>query len=142
VVYGMTSFITEAGVRQGRVDADTAYSYRDSSTIKLIGMKLVFYEDDGRARATVVADSGSMAEGSQRMVAWGDVVLTIHGDGRKIESSELHYDPGTDQIWSDSATVLTRPDGGVTRGSSFRSDLSFNDIRIQNPRGAIGEIVF
>lgn len=142
VVFGMTSFITESGVRQGRVDADTAYAFRDSSAIKLVGMKLVFYEDDGRTRATVVADSGSMDERSQRMVAWGDVVLTIHGDGRRIESSELHYDPGTDRIWSDSATVLTRPNGNVTRGTSFQSDLSFNNVRIANPRGAVGEIVF
>lgn len=142
ITFGMVSFLTSKGVREGRIEADTAYAYEDSSTIRLVGMHVVFYAEDGRERATVVADGGELDQRTSRMVARGNVVLTVRDDGRKVESPELNYDPDRDRIWSDSATVLTRADGRVTRGSSFESDLQFNNIEIANPRGAIGEIVF
>ena len=130
------------GVRQGRVEADTAYAYADSSELSIIGMHVVFYDDDGRERATVTADRGHMNQRSQRMEAEGNVVLIVAADGRKIESPELNYDPSRDLIWSDSATVQTLKNGQVTRGSSFKSDLEFKNITIANPRGAVGKIVF
>jgi LPS export ABC transporter protein LptC len=142
VNFGMVSYLTSKGVRQGRIDADTAYVYNDSSNIQLRGMHVVFYAEDGQERATVVSERGELDQISDRMVARGNVVLTIPEDGRKIESAELQYDPDRDMIWSDSATVQTLPDGRVTRGTSFESDLSFENVTIANPRGAIGEIVF
>lgn len=141
VLYGMTSYLTKAGVRQGRVDADTAYTYGDSSDIYIVGMHVVFYDDNGRKRATVEADSGRMNRRTQDMVAKGHVVLVVAADGRKIQSAELNYDPNRDMIWSDSATVETMTDGTVTKGSSFRSDLEFKHVTIQNIRGG-GGIVF
>jgi LPS export ABC transporter protein LptC len=142
VIFGMVSYLTSSGVRQGRIDADTAYIYNDSSSIQLRGMHVVFYAEDGTERAVVVAERGELDQVSDRMVARGNVVLTIHTDGRKIESPELQYDPNRDRIWSDSATVMTMADGRVTRGTSFESDLSFDNVKVANPRGAIGEIVF
>ncbi|MCG6957039.1 MAG: hypothetical protein LJF04_13705, partial [Gemmatimonadetes bacterium] len=60
VTYGMTSYLTVDGVRQGRVDADTAYLYNDSSEVSIIGMHVIFFDDNGRDRATVTADSGRL----------------------------------------------------------------------------------
>ncbi len=142
VIFGMVSYLTSKGVRQGRIDADTAYVYNDSATIKLRRMKVIFYDEDGRQRATVTAERGELEQASDRMIARGNVVLTIPGKGEKLESAELKYDPDRQLIWSDSASVLTRADGSVTRGSSFQSDLEFNNVKIEKPRGAIGEIVF
>lgn len=142
VVYGMTSYLTSTGVRQGRVDADTAYAYNDSSTLSIVGMHAVFYDDNGRERAHVTADAGELDRRSDRMVARGNVILIVAADGRKIESAELNYDPDRDLIWSDSATVQTLPNGQVTRGTSFKSDLEFKNVQIANPRGAVGKIIF
>ena len=141
VTYGMTSYLTVDGVRQGRVDADTAYLYNDSSEVSIIGMHVIFFDDNGRDRATVTADSGRLNQRTQRMLARGHVVLVVAADGRKIESAELNYDPDRDRIWSDSATVQTLRNGAVTRGSSFESDLEFKNVRIRNIRGG-GDIVF
>ncbi len=138
----MVSYLTSQGVRQGRIDADTAYVYNDSSSIQLQGMHVIFYAEDGQERANVVAERGELDQVSDRMIARGNVVLIIRADGRKIESPELQYDPDRDRIWSDSATVMTMADGRVTRGTAFESDLSFENVNVANPRGAIGEIVF
>ncbi len=141
VFYGMESYLTAEGIRQGRVQADTAYMFNDSSSIEVRGMHVVFYDDNGREKATVTSEQGELDRKSDRMVARGNVVLVVAADGRKIESSELHYDPDLNRIWSDSATVMY--DGSkVTRGSSFQSDLEFKNVRIENPRGALGGDIF
>jgi len=140
VYYGMESFLTAEGVREGRIRADTAYTYAEVGEVHMRGMELVLYEEDGRARATITAREGEMEDGSDRMVARGDVVLVVHSDGRKIETAELHYDPDRDRIWSDSTTVQTLPGGRVTQGTAFESDLDFTEVRIENPRGSIGAV--
>lgn len=141
VIYGMTSYVLSEGVRQGRVDADTAYAYTDSAEYSIVGMHVIFYDENGRKRATVKADSGRMNQRSQSMVALGHVVLLVAAGGLKIESAELHYDPNGDRLWSDSATVMTDANGVVTRGSSFESDLEFKHPTIREIRGG-GGIVF
>jgi LPS export ABC transporter protein LptC len=109
--------------------------------VSIVGMRVIFFDDNGRDRATVTADSGRLNQRTQRMLARGHVVLVVAADGRKIESAELNYDPDRDRIWSDSATVQTLRSGAVTRGTSFESDLEFKNVRIRNIRGG-GDIVF
>jgi LPS export ABC transporter protein LptC len=137
VVFGMTSFMTANGIREGRVEADTAFMYADSARAKLRQMRIVFYDEAGAAKATVTGTAGEWDRNNDRMWAQGDVVLIVHADGRRIESAEIIYDPVEDEIWSDSATVQTLANGRVTRGSSFRSDMDFTNVRITNIRGAI-----
>ncbi|MEC7386344.1 MAG: hypothetical protein VYD22_01445, partial [Gemmatimonadota bacterium] len=67
----------------------------------------------------------------------GDVLLIVHSDQRRIETQELNYDPESERIWSDSATVQTMVDGSITRGSAFESDMEFRNVRIASIRGAI-----
>ncbi len=140
VAYGMVSFITASGVREGRVEADTAYIFEDTGVANLHQMDIVFYDETGRERATVTGESGEWNRETDRMVARGDVVLFVHTDSSTIESQEIFYDPELDRIWSDSTTVRTMKDGTVTSGSAFESDMSFENIRIENARGGIRRV--
>jgi len=140
VVFGMASYLSASGVREGRVEADTAFTFADSAKVDLRGMRVVFYDEDGRPRATVTGRTGEWNQDTDRMIALGDVVLTIASDSSKLESAEIHYDPEADRIWSDSATVRTMADGTVTRGSAFESDIDFTNVRIQDIRGGAARI--
>lgn len=135
VVFGMTAYLTSSGVRGGKIEADTAYTYADSTNVDLRGMHVVFYDDNGAERATVTARTGEWNQNTDRMAARGDVVLIVSADSSKIESAEINYDPDSDRVWSDSATVRTMKDGSVTRGSSFESDIDFENVVVRNPRG-------
>ncbi|MDH3422949.1 MAG: hypothetical protein OEN00_08145, partial [Gemmatimonadota bacterium] len=42
IVFGMVAYMTATGVREGRIQADTAFTYADSSKIDLRGMTAVF----------------------------------------------------------------------------------------------------
>ncbi|HET9949283.1 MAG TPA: LPS export ABC transporter periplasmic protein LptC [Longimicrobiales bacterium] len=135
VVIGMVSYMTSDGVREGRVEADTAYTHTDSSVVDLRGMTVTFYDENGRERATVTGRTGEWNQATDLMVARGDVVLLVHTDSSRIESAEIHYDPAADRIWSDSATVRTLADGTVIRGSSFEADVDFENVRVVDIRG-------
>ena len=141
VAFGMVSFITANGVREGRVEADTAYVFEDTGLANLHQMEIVFYEEaTGREQATVTGVAGEWNRAPNRMVARGDVVLFLYADSSTIESQEIFYDPGLGRVWSDSATVRTMKDGTVTSGSAFESDMSFENIRIANARGGIRRV--
>jgi hypothetical protein len=73
-------------------------------------------------------------------VARGEVELFIHTDSSTIESPEIYYEPDIDRIWSDSATVRTMKDGTVQSGTAFESDMSFENVRIENMRGGVRRI--
>ena len=135
IVFGMVAYMTTDGVRTGRVEADTAYTYADSTKVDLRQMTAVFYAEDGSERATVTGRAGEWDQETDKMIARGDVVLVIHGDGSRIESAEINYDPGVERVWSDSATVRTMANGDVTRGSSFESDIDFTEVTVRDVRG-------
>jgi LPS export ABC transporter protein LptC len=140
VVFGMVSYITTEGVRQARVQADTAFTYADSAKVDLRVMTVDFYDEAGVGRATVRGTHGEWNQDTDLMVARGEVELLVHSDSSIIRSPEIHYDPQTDRIWSDSATSRTMRDGTSTRGSSFESDIEFTNIRILDVRGDAGRI--
>jgi LPS export ABC transporter protein LptC len=140
VVFGMVSYITTNGVREGRVQADTAFTYADSAKVDLRNMTVLFYDPEGRDDATVTGRTGEWNQETDRMVARGDVVLFVFSDSSTIRSQEIHYDPNIDRIWSDSASVRTMKDGTETRGSAFESDIEFTNVRILNVRGDAGRI--
>lgn len=134
VVYGMSQVLTEEGVREARVRADTAYFFEDSSAVHLIGVDLtVFSEETGDERAAVTSERGRLDTRSRGMVGRGDVVLQIFEGNRTIRTEVLHYEPRTDRIWSDTFTVMEEA-GRVTCGVSFRSDLEFRSVTIENAR--------
>jgi LPS export ABC transporter protein LptC len=140
VVFGMVSYITTAGVREGLIQADTAFTFADSSKVDLRVMTVTFYDQEGRERATVRGRTGEWNQETDRMVARGDVELFVYSDSSTLRSSEIHYDPEIDRIWSDSATVRTMKNGAETRGSAFESDIEFTNVRILNVRGDVGRI--
>lgn len=140
VLFGMVSYISANGVREGRVQADTAFTFADSAKVDLRAMTVTFYDEQGRDRATVRGRTGEWNQDTDRMVARGDVELFVYTDSSTLRSQEIHYDPEIDRIWSDSATVRTLKDGTETRGSAFESDIEFTNVRILNVRGDAGRI--
>ncbi len=139
IMEGVEFSSTTAGVRSSKVLADTAYLYEDSTVMHLRGVDLEMYDATGKRTAHLTSLSGVYDQATQKMVAKGTVVLVIIGDGRRIESEELHYDPQSRRIWSDVQTRMTEADGNVTTAASFNADDQFNNIQFQNARGRVRE---
>jgi LPS export ABC transporter protein LptC len=137
VLSGMTHYMTTQGVRQAQVRADTAYFYEDSATVHMRGVTMTVYGELGQDRAVVTAEEGWLDSRTELMRARGQVVVVSQDQDRRIETEELFYDPGSDRIWSNVATVL-RESGRTLRGSGFESDGQLQNVRVQNARSEGG----
>ena len=137
VLFDIVTHVTVDGIREARIQADTAYIWQDSTSVALRTVNLIMYDDTGEERARVTSRTGLMNDDTQHMVARGEAVLVMAD--RRIESAEIHYEPQRDRIWSDSTTVMTMTEGGrVVEGSAFLSDANFENIFIQNQRTRSG----
>jgi LPS export ABC transporter protein LptC len=128
--------MTEEGVRKAVLHADTAYLYQGTSEADMTGVRLRFFDEAGREAGELTSRTGNFDMRGNRMVARGDVVLVIRderGEPRRIETEELHYDIPADRIWSDVETSMYHQ-GRTLRGTSFESDIQFQNVRIREAR--------
>ena len=136
ISYDMDTYFTNAeGIRTGRIQADTAFFFQDSTVVHMQGVEMTVSAETGQVRATVTAERGRYDERTQQMHAIGNVILVMPNDNRRVESGELYYDPMTEKIWSDSASTYQSQDR-VTRGTCFQSNLSFTQYSVCNIRGS------
>jgi LPS export ABC transporter protein LptC len=136
MLMGVDHVVTVDGVRRSVLRSDTTLVFNDSSTVHLRGVNLQIFADDGMLRATLTSLTGELNQGSNRMVARGNVVLVVQGEqGRTVWTEELHYDPQQKRIWSDVRTRTRTDRGEELEGEGFSSDEEFRNFQIERPRG-------
>lgn len=135
IMIDVTHNPTSGGVRSAIGRYDTVYVFRDSSVYHVKGVDLRTFDPDGRQSATIDADSGSLNQATDALIARGNVVLVTENNCT-IRTEELHYDPNTRQIWSDLPTRFEFGDR-VTTADRFRADDGFRNINATNVRGQI-----
>lgn len=129
VLYGVKFFLTDGGVRRAELAADTAFMYDENTRTELRTVNTTFYKVSGEKDAVLTSKSGSYNVRLGNMEARGNVVV-VSTDGRRIETPHLRYDPGRNEIASDSAFVIREPNGRVTEGIGFIGDPDLNNVRV------------
>ena len=133
VLYSMTHYMTRDGLREALVEADTAFSWQDSTRVDMRNVRLTVYGEGGEEKAVVTARNGHLDPETRQMFAKGNVILTIYDGDRVVESEELNFNPDQDRIWSDMPTVM-REGNQVLEGTGFDSDTEFRNLRVRNAR--------
>ena len=134
--YGMNLKLTENGVLKADLYGDTAYTRPNTEVTELKGVKLTFYDSEGKKPGKLTSRTGEYDARTGIMVARGNVVLVTHnekGQERIIRSEELHYDQNGDRVWSDRETIIDEAGRhAVTDG--FTSDTRFTNMRGKNAK--------
>lgn len=136
ILEGASQFITENGVRRGKVEADTARIYNQAQVIRLRNLKVTFYDDQGSQTSVITADSGVYQVQTGAMQAEGHVVGTSD-DGRVLHTSVLRYDQAANKISTDQHFTVDG-NGDHWEGEGFTSDPDFTHIVVQRPTGQEG----
>ncbi len=140
VLFGVRHNVTDAGLLRAKLVADTGFIFDDGTRIELLDVNLTFFTATGASDAVLTSLEGTYRMRVGSMEARGDV-LVVSEDGRRLTTEQLRYDPNRNQISSDSAFVLTEPNGRRLEGTGFISDPDMNNIRIlQNLGGTAGEV--
>ena len=128
MMFGVRFKLTDAGVQRAELEADTALLYGQGTRTELKSVKTTFFTPTGEKNATLTAREGTYFLRLQSMEARGNVVV-ISADGKKLETPQLKFDPTRNEVSSDSAFVLTDPNG-VSSGVGFVSDPDMTQIRV------------
>lgn len=134
--YGMNLKLTENGILKADLYGDTAYTRPNTDVTELKGVRLTFFDSEGKKPGKLTSRTGEYDAGTGIMVARGNVVLVTHNDKgqeRIIRSEELHYDQRGDRVWSDRETIIDEAGRhAVTDG--FTSDTRFTNMRGKNAK--------
>lgn len=137
ILYAMQHSITENGIRRSFVEADTAYFYEPTQTVQMVTLNVTFYNDAGEVTSILTADSGDYHWQDGAMTARGNVVGRSQDGGRVLRTSVLRYEPHSKQITSEQPFTFNDR-GNLIRGNGFRSDMSFTNFVVNQPRGTEG----
>jgi len=137
VMFGVEHNMTTDGIRSAVLHGDTAYVHQGGSRIDVVGVRMVFFDDNGRETGTLTSNTGTYQLRAGSMVAEGNAVLKTKADGteRTIETEQLHFDVKGDRLWSDQAVTM-REGGRILRGNSFQSDGRFQNLTVSQAQTA------
>jgi LPS export ABC transporter protein LptC len=140
VAFGSRTVLTDAGLLRAEIFADTTLFLQQNTRIAMRVVHGVFFNAQGSRDATVTADRAAYDSRAQILEAYGNVVVTSV-DGRVLKSPMLRFESTQNQILSDSAFVLTEPDGKEMRGTGFRADPNLQVVTVlQVERGRGGAV--
>lgn len=127
-MFGVRMVLADRGVQRAQLEADTAFTYEDNTRTELRKVRSIFFTETGVRNGRLTAREGTYNVRAGTMEGRGNVVV-ISEDGRRLETPQLRYDPGRNEISSDSAFVMTDPEQRVT-GIGFVADPNLNNVRI------------
>ncbi|HSL69263.1 MAG TPA: LPS export ABC transporter periplasmic protein LptC [Longimicrobiales bacterium] len=137
IMIGMTEYMTASGLRRARLEGDTAFVFDDSAKVKIHGVKLTIFNEQGAEAAHLTSKTGDFNTTNQGMVARGSVVLVTVGERpARIETEELHYDPESHRIWSTVTTTMIEGGSRIV-GDGFTADDKFENKSVTRPRGRV-----
>jgi LPS export ABC transporter protein LptC len=128
-MFGVRTILTDQGVRNAELEADSAFFFDENTRIELRGVKLTFHTRTGERNSVLTSREGTYNTRQSQMEARGNVVV-VSEDGRRLTSEKLRYDQMRNEISSDTAFVLTEP-GRRLEGIGFTSDPNMNNVRVQ-----------
>jgi LPS export ABC transporter protein LptC len=137
ILFGVHMLLTGSGVQRGELFADTMFMYDDNTRADLRQVRATFFTELGVKDGTLTAKRGTYYIRLGSMEGRGDVVVTTES-GRRLETPHLRYDPGTNEITSDSAFVFTEPERRL-QGFGFVTDPQMNAFRVLSNARASGK---
>jgi LPS export ABC transporter protein LptC len=120
VMVQVRSLLTERGVKQGELFADTAYVYDENSRYHLKNVRTTFNTPTGAPNGTLTAREGRYDIRQRVLEGFGDVVV-VTTDDKRLLTPHLRFDQARNLVRSDSAYTLI--DGTRrSQGIGFESD--------------------
>ena len=132
----MRTVMTNLGVRQANLRADTAFLYENSGRTDLKKIEVTFFSTTGTQTSVLTADTGLYFIRSGQMEARGNVVV-VRSDGARLTTSLLRYNQSANEVSTDQPYTFVEGERQA-QGQGFVSDPSFSNIRTQRLRGTGG----
>jgi LPS export ABC transporter protein LptC len=111
------------------------YTYDESYLEFTNGVRMQFFNSEGKKESELVSDYAKLNEESNLMIAKNNVKIR-NVDGDLLESDELIWNQETKEIYSDKFVKITT-EYEVIYGNGFVSNQNFTKYMIKNIKGTI-----
>ncbi|HLB81871.1 MAG TPA: LPS export ABC transporter periplasmic protein LptC [Gemmatimonadales bacterium] len=137
VLFGMSHYVTDAGIQRAHVRADTAYFYSPAQTAELRNVHITFYDTRGAETSTLTSRQGTYHWRSSDMEARGNVVV-VRTDGATLRTEVIRYSQVRNQVSSDKDFVFDEPTRHI-KGTGFTADPDFKVVTANRVTGEGGK---
>jgi LPS export ABC transporter protein LptC len=120
VMVRVHTLLTERGVKQGELFADTTFVYDQNSRYLFRNVRTTFNTPTGAPNGTLTAREGRYDIRQRVLEAFGNVVV-VTTDGKRLLTPHLRFDQARNLVRSDSAFTLIEG-ARQHRGFGFESD--------------------
>ena len=130
IVHDMQVLQSEKGEAEMRMSAPVMkrYEFTKDSVLQSFelysdGFLVNAYTENGQLETTIIAEQAKHVTtvGSESWSAFGDVVITNHIKGERVETDTLYWDQATSEIYTDCYIRMYSADGFM-QGFGMRSD--------------------
>ncbi|VAX27552.1 hypothetical protein MNBD_IGNAVI01-2464 [hydrothermal vent metagenome] len=122
---------TEEGKLQGILYSDHMREYKEPKEKLLNGVKIIFYNKEGKPTSQLTAKKGKIDELTQDMYAIDSVVAINDSSHVKLETDELMWRKKDEKIVTDKFVRITS-DEEIIEGYGFESDQQIRNYVIRN----------
>lgn len=119
---------TASGKKEWNMKARKAYIYDSRNLLEAEDMEVVFFDERGRVKSRLVANTGKINRATNDMEAKGRVVV-IGSSGVTLQTETLRWLSKTRNIISDDSVRVVR-EGDVLTGVGFRGDPDLGSFEI------------
>jgi LPS export ABC transporter protein LptC len=132
VLVGVEMNLTRAGVRNGVLRADTAFSFQEEGLLRLRNLVITFYASTGLEEGVLTGREGEYRFETGDVEVAGEVEFTEAAGSKRLVTERLRYAAAADSLYGDTTFVFYRP-GLQMRGDSFVSDAQMENVQTLNP---------
>ncbi|UCB53169.1 MAG: LPS export ABC transporter periplasmic protein LptC [Candidatus Zixiibacteriota bacterium] len=129
IIENSTITFSEEGVKSATIFAQYVAVYEKLDLKKAKKLHVDFYGEDGSQTSVLLADSGVIREGKQKVEALGNVVVTTQ-QGVKLITESLRWDPQTAKIVTDDFVTITKGQDVIT-GYGLEADQELKHFVIK-----------
>ena len=116
------------------IDAGRVLQYEKQNLIILdSGIVADFFDEAGRKRTRIWADSGTASEATRNLNAFGHVIA-VSDSGERLETEILRYDHSIKMIRADGPVKISTPTDTIY-GTGFIADRNLKNWTIEQPEG-------
>ena len=128
VMVGVDNNITRDGIRNARLEADTAFTFEAVARLDLRNVRLTFFGELGDTLGVLDGREAEYHLETGNVKIRGNVEVSLTS-GERLEAPVVEYLSQLNEVRADSGYVLTYPDGTVDRGSYLVQDLTTDERR-------------
>ena len=137
LMIGVRLYLTNQGVRQAYLEAESAFVYENAGRTELKQVKVTFYRTATGEQASVLTSSEGTYQGRSGAMEARRNVVVVTSEGARLTTSILRYDQTRNQVSTDQAYTYDAGERHV-EGQGFVSDPTFSNITTQRLRGTGG----